>query len=274
LTTNNEKPPKVLYHYTTIQGLIGILQNKNIWATSIFHLNDKEELFHARKLFIEAISKYKDEILNEESLLVNDVLQLLKNFSEDFPIFVISFSAVKNQLSQWRGYCPGGNGFMIGFDSFKLQKKLGHNGIRLVQCKYEDVEQKSFVDNFIRERIILRKSNSEEEDFDSVKIVLQIIEMLPILKNKSFREEKEWRLIIDLAYKDLSKIKFRIGKTVPIPYIEVDLIDKEGKLPIESIMVGPTPNKDESIKSINLFKYKEKMTNLKVEYSDIPYREI
>ncbi len=274
LHTKNEIP-RILYHYTSIQGLIGILQEKNIWATSIFHLNDKEELFLARDLFIEAISKYKDEIVNpEEKLFANDVIQLLKNFSEDYPIFVISLSEAKNKLRQWRGYCPSGNGFMIGFNSIQLQQKLEPYGTRLVQCIYEDADQKSFVDNFIRERIVLR--SYEEEDFD-LKIVLKIIEVLPILKNKAFEEEKEWRVIIDLAGTDLSEIKFRVGKTVPIPYIEVDLKNEGGKLPIESIMIGPTPNKDESLKSVNFFKFRERISNrsnLKVEHSDIPYREI
>lgn len=32
-----------LYHYTTAEGLIGIMRNRNIWATDVFYLNDWEE---------------------------------------------------------------------------------------------------------------------------------------------------------------------------------------------------------------------------------------
>ena len=33
-----------LYHYTTPQGLIGIVNNNELWASDIFSLNDAEEL--------------------------------------------------------------------------------------------------------------------------------------------------------------------------------------------------------------------------------------
>jgi hypothetical protein len=33
-----------LYHYTDMGGLLGILNNQEIWLTSIFHLNDPSEL--------------------------------------------------------------------------------------------------------------------------------------------------------------------------------------------------------------------------------------
>lgn len=32
-----------IYHYTTAQGLLGIISRKQIWATDVTFLNDKEE---------------------------------------------------------------------------------------------------------------------------------------------------------------------------------------------------------------------------------------
>jgi hypothetical protein len=40
--------PKLLYHYTTLDGLLGILDKKELWATGISYLNDTSE-FEAGK---------------------------------------------------------------------------------------------------------------------------------------------------------------------------------------------------------------------------------
>jgi len=43
-------PPSVLYHYTTQQGLLGIINNKEIWATHTQYLNDVREFHQATGL--------------------------------------------------------------------------------------------------------------------------------------------------------------------------------------------------------------------------------
>lgn len=36
-------PPPILHHYTTQEGLLGIVESKSIWATNIYYLNDAAE---------------------------------------------------------------------------------------------------------------------------------------------------------------------------------------------------------------------------------------
>jgi hypothetical protein len=40
-------PPPVLYHYTTQQGILGIIRDKEIWASHTQYLNDVREFRHA-----------------------------------------------------------------------------------------------------------------------------------------------------------------------------------------------------------------------------------
>jgi hypothetical protein len=42
--------PKSLFHYTTAEGLYGILNSKRLWASHIFYLNDAMEFKYAVKL--------------------------------------------------------------------------------------------------------------------------------------------------------------------------------------------------------------------------------
>ena len=53
----------VLYHYTSLEGLLGILdikssQPQSIWATNIFYLNDASELNYSIKLIKNEINFY------------------------------------------------------------------------------------------------------------------------------------------------------------------------------------------------------------------------
>jgi hypothetical protein len=36
-------PPDIIYHYTTQTGLLGIIENKELWATKIIYMNDSTE---------------------------------------------------------------------------------------------------------------------------------------------------------------------------------------------------------------------------------------
>ncbi|OHB73757.1 MAG: hypothetical protein A2Z25_00740 [Planctomycetes bacterium RBG_16_55_9] len=44
-----------VYHYTTTEGFKGILESGEIWATSIYCLNDWTEFEYAREPFIDSV---------------------------------------------------------------------------------------------------------------------------------------------------------------------------------------------------------------------------
>ena len=47
----NDKPPEILYHYTTAKGLLGIFNTKSIWATHVSYLNDEQEFVYITTIF-------------------------------------------------------------------------------------------------------------------------------------------------------------------------------------------------------------------------------
>ena len=52
-----------IYHYTSVDGIIGILRNKELWFTNIYFLNDNQELFYTYKLIDEVIKEIKKELI-------------------------------------------------------------------------------------------------------------------------------------------------------------------------------------------------------------------
>ncbi len=56
-------------------------------------------------------------------------------------LYVSSFSERPDLLSQWRGYCPGGNGYCLGFEREVIEDYCVENGMRLEKCLYSHDEQ-------------------------------------------------------------------------------------------------------------------------------------
>lgn len=40
-------PPEILYHYTSLAGLRGIVERQELWATTVYYLNDELEFYEA-----------------------------------------------------------------------------------------------------------------------------------------------------------------------------------------------------------------------------------
>ncbi len=115
------KSENILYHYTSLDGLLGIIKDKAIWATNILYLNDASEINYSKRLLIDQIYAYKNDILmDKESIYkLKFIDKLIDNINEYITdkehsgFFVCSFSEKKDLLSQWRGYCPEGIGLSL-----------------------------------------------------------------------------------------------------------------------------------------------------------------
>jgi hypothetical protein len=292
-------PTKPLYHYTSIEGLLGIFKERKMWATSIFHLNDQEELRQAMDMFRYALRELEERIglkrravaiegtVDDPRVICLDHLDLLFNLTEELGVFVCSFSEAEDLLSQWRGYCTGECGFSIGFDYTPLKAQLDRQDFVLAKCIYDRDKQKETIDEYIRKNIETELQNvikAKDNKDDHLKekatdMYLEIIQVLPILKNDCFQEEQEWRLVSPLVIYGKNKkvkIKFRSGKTAVIPYCDFELENKQGEgLPINSIIIGPTPNRTESYMGVKTILTEENMLGrTDVRHSKIPYREI
>ncbi len=146
---------KNLYHYTTWDGLLGILQTQTMWATHCKFLNDYSELILMRDKLIEFTSpivekNYRDiikEDVNAQATIdegggLNKIVQddaevvidaSYKAIGEEF--YILSFcgedknSYINNNglLSQWRGYGVGGSIALV-FNTNKLEEILKIEG--------------------------------------------------------------------------------------------------------------------------------------------------
>jgi hypothetical protein len=136
----------------------------------------------------------------------------------------------------------------------------------LRKCQYDS---KSREEEMLH--IMERTTESKPVEDRFAALMTQLTILAPCHKNEKFKDEEEWRLITFVKSQN-DEIKFREGKTVIIPYTEINLKDKDGNLPIESICIGPTPYMTESESSLKILLEEKKLSNIKIIKSRVPYR--
>jgi len=99
-----------------------------------------------------------------------------------------------------------------------------------------------------------------------------LFEIAPKFKHPSFSEEKEWRLVSPLVQTANSKMNFRAGTSMLIPYRNFSLEDKESNFSPRKIFVGPTPHKDLSISSEMHLLFSRGISDCSVAPSIVPFR--
>src|SRR3569623_156181 len=102
------KVPDTLYHYTTFDGLHGILRSDALWATFSRALNDGTEGSYGR------IS------LRNSNILPARMDRPMGCEVGPASVFVTCFCEDPDLLSMWRSYSAQGGGFCLGFASEDL----------------------------------------------------------------------------------------------------------------------------------------------------------
>ncbi|WP_018694421.1 DUF2971 domain-containing protein [Algicola sagamiensis] len=141
-----------IYHYTSAEGLKGILFSQSIWMTNIKYLNDHQELQHAISILKQGVIQSEiDKFCNdkfpvEEARLYSEMhmkalIAYLDTIDERSPVFVTSFITERDYLRQWMSYCSKG-GYSIGFDEANIS-----NNISLNRAERIDIRHVSYKNN-------------------------------------------------------------------------------------------------------------------------------
>ena len=129
-------PPPILYHYTSADGVIGILSSKELWATNIEFLNDTNEILEAVRVARNIIENLidRDTFSHGEKLLMNKMREHAGSAAKRF--YVVSFSETSDSLLHWQAYCSGSGGYAIGFPSKHLSGLALEKSWYLAKCIY------------------------------------------------------------------------------------------------------------------------------------------
>jgi hypothetical protein len=267
-----QQPPGIIYHYTTQKGILGIIENREMWATQVHFLNDKHEIFLTFKLLKNELERQVGKCQQaEQKRLLCDIREFLDVMDQGH-ICISSFCEEGDLLSQWRGYGNLGKGYAIGFDLKELTRIAKFHHFVLWPCVYEPELQLELVRYLIDLwcQNFAKKNISRKTMFASVDV--DICQLAPIIKDESFSEEKEWRLVSSVVSSKSPRFAFREGQYSLIPYYNFPIIDDDKKNCIDSVVVGPSPHMELASNSLKTFLDAQKLEEVKIKASKIPFR--
>ena len=275
-----------IYHYTSPQGLIGILQDKSpvLWFSQFNSLNDTTEGIHAVDVFQYVCKKMLEE--GEISdVFYQEICNVIPSSSELFlysnqssvstdsptkPLndlkiseaqkYICCFSKDSDSLPMWNYYSQNNKyeGYNIGFSFVSIMQRglLDCYGIGyqfgLFSVIYNDNEKRTIIRNKIKQLYAFVEDQNDEETVHKIKNILAFYlkDLSLKFKHSCFQHENEVRAILTVP-KDsrLFPIKYRNKAGYIIPYIEYPL----PKQIISGITVGPLINGTMATENIKQF---------------------
>ena len=289
-----------VYHYTSAEGISGIIDKHEIWMSNTAFMNDTTELKELEKATGIKDSDFTNDAVKEECRGRGPQA----GSYERNQYYMASFSRKKDSLEQWRAY---GN-FCIGFDATELAKK---RRISLYECLYTEDAIRKWI--LAKEQIIKGTSLPDEDQRNNAAYNLLYVASMKY-KNKHFRNEEEIRLVATSyhnwgyltspgMHEDDLPIHFRPHRLYgfPVPYLkffieresnnrpqgtkETETQWKERKLkeeaakqrellPITEVIVGPMAYQREAKTACEILLSERGYKRVPVTVSGIPYRGI
>lgn len=205
--------PGFIYHYTSLDNFIKLLDTKTFYMFNSNQMNDYKENF----AIVEALGRV---ISNKKSNIPDDYIEMLNQIFHEKYIktnlnytFVCCFTELRDSISQWRAYGDDGNGICLVINPRMLEigYSLPSHNVFTEKCIsfhnviYSNEQQEKLLNEIVD--VALLSSNRIEKNRARIfanDVYTCIARFAPIFKISEFQEEKEWRIIYEtfLSEKD------------------------------------------------------------------------
>lgn len=278
--------PDILYHYTSTESFVKIIESQKIRATRYDQMNDASELKLGIANLLEAVKKHETDDSFRDYLISG-----IEGYKEDtLEVYVLSLSGAEDSLYQWRAYAQCG-GVAIGFDSAKVQKgflcditrRVGgrqvENAIRpdpknhLMRCQYTNNKGHLNLRSIVAERFFRPDSYpalyaSEQplvQRFFCPSLSAMIYRTICSIKHGAYKSEDEWRCV---NYRpNPNDYPVKISETNRL-YIEMEF---DPKVFIKNVWISPHGDREAYERVVSYFKRKYDLCFV-IENSKIPFR--
>ena len=274
---HSSKEDLTLFHYTTLDGLKGILEERSIWLSHMSTLNDPLELQYGKKVVADIINDIiREENRAEVRRFYHSLLVQVNAFgTQVHHAFVACFCETEDLLSQWREYSDKGGGYSLGF-KFSLETKISlvadkFKNIKIPMLRkviYDKELQIDIVKKYLelintRVLTVLDRNNIPPQLHDKTHLASVtameaaniLLDMIMTFKHPAFRIENEWRLIyVTMSSFKPENLKFR-DKLVPYHSFNIYNSEEDGSFtfPVNKINFGPTFESANTRSSIILY---------------------
>ncbi|RYG87943.1 MAG: DUF2971 domain-containing protein [Alphaproteobacteria bacterium] len=269
---NKSSAPRLISHYTTLNGLKGIVESRKLWASNASFLNDRAELQHALDASAKVIEKLSSEkTLKAWSPMLKRVFDELANGARP-DTYVTCFCRNDDNLSQWRGYGGNEQGVSITFGRATLARQLKEDQAKFFEVSYSKYSTATKVHKALEEQLgeiadldELVGNLTAQQKYDELRS--RVSALLPRFKHIGFKDEREWRFAIQRKVEP-SALQFRVAKNKIVPFISIG--GGSERLPITSVRVGPGPDQLLTARSLEVF-LKAHGYEISVKTSEVPF---
>jgi hypothetical protein len=240
-----------LYHYTTAQGLEGILETRSLWAHDAAFMNDWKEIQYGADPLIARMTEYlaehppdpdkpiaKEFQQNVRLVIMKSALDALKNFTlsdrqfhpayMDEATYVACLSEEHDDLGQWRAY--GRRGYAVGLTKDGLEKAAPLLG----QVEYGESAVGELCDRVIS-HFETRRVGAHPGTYGYFETVNRLLPQLALIKHGAFWQEREWRLVVSPQRgRRRPEVKVRATSGF-VPYVECAV----ERSCVAEIVIGP-----------------------------------
>ncbi|MCQ2386931.1 MAG: DUF2971 domain-containing protein [Clostridia bacterium] len=277
-----------IYHYTSVEGLIGIITSGKIRFTEYSYLNDSTEgdyIFSVLKSMlnnkISYDKEFKDKIV--EHIDKNDYYDVYPD--KDMKYFISCFSLNSDSLPMWNYYSKT-QGYNINFDFYDIKQEIKKIHIKYYPnvffesytVLYETEIQKEFLIEHLN--YVYDVWKKEKSDF-IISFMLNYLNSIKFaFKHPAFQQEQEVRFVYkvkkDFFESEIAKwgeeSLIKVKNDYRIIFSEVPVIDVPfDKKFIQKICLSPLNKSEQARESLDSF-LKRYGYNAKIEISKIPLK--
>ena len=282
-----------IYHYTTLDALKSIVENRSIRLTDYRFLNDPQEVTYCMKYIKELLQTYDDSnptIANIKRMVFNleqglfDYTIMFKDARGNTSfakiqnvnghIYILSLTHNNDQLAMWDRY--GKDGCRLSLNDLKLFEHLAVRAVR----------KNHFMANAVQ---VINNPVIYNDDFNSIKSSIEFLAKYPddlnlpqnvlqlflLHKDKAYEDEKEFRIVIgfpdSMLDSNVRKV-FTAKNDIIKPQLELTNIPIEEIL--EDVLISPYNTSDRAIVSVQEFLEFNLHKKIPVHKSQIKIRSI
>lgn len=233
-----------VWHYTSVTGALGIIENRELWASSVVTLNDSDEILHGLALITEFLGRQeRGAAVDLMSTWVRDARAKLDAF-DLADSYVLSASLDGESQTQFALYGK----YAVGLNSgMRLTKATASEGVVPMEAAFELGWRRVLYDDDAKAEHVGRlfqvlggfaamQLKDDHRPDIYVTAIDFIVRVAAHLKHRRFAHEEEVRLY-GRGEPTGARVFLRTRGEIIVPYIKIQA-DGADRLPLRGINVG------------------------------------
>jgi len=293
-STQPQRPPKIVYHYTNAEAFQKIVNSGTLWASDIRYMNDASEVTYVSDILKSVIKDATKSVHKDDEHELLERIANTFNVTDMRRVFSLCFSELPDSIPQWIEYAGRRGGFAMGMriDPNGLQAKLADEiqPNRLVKVIYDNDKLVAFSKDLIAQ-VVKLYHDARDQVAEHLRTFIMadfcdawrdgFSNLLLSFKQPGFKHEQEWRLVYYISRFDEGAqyhVRYHVGTMGLIPYLPLKLIWTHGlysnRFPLVEVVQGPTAERELSGEALMGFLFHLGYTTpfVKVSASEMPLR--